>query len=133
MRSTGRKTEGRPGELFETLPNRSASRMRTCLLLSRRDVPQRRRRGRRRHDPSVTVRRWRTSALSKLRILRAVPVLLVLGLLVHFLLPRLDTVEDSLKTLWTMAPRACARDSGPVIHFPPGWIRSRNSRLFISL
>jgi hypothetical protein len=29
----------------------------------------------------------------KLRILRAVPVLLVLGLLVHFLLPGLDTIE----------------------------------------
>jgi hypothetical protein len=42
----------------------------------------------------------------KLRILRAVPVLLVLGLLVHFLLPRLDTIENSLKTLRTMAPWA---------------------------
>jgi len=42
----------------------------------------------------------------KLRILRAVPVLVVLGLLVHFLLPRLDTIEDSLKTLRTMAPWA---------------------------
>jgi uncharacterized protein (TIRG00374 family) len=42
----------------------------------------------------------------KLRILRAVPVLLVLGLLVHFLLPRLDTIESSLKTLRTMAPWA---------------------------
>jgi uncharacterized protein (TIRG00374 family) len=44
----------------------------------------------------------------KLRILRAVPVLLVLGLLVHFLLPRLDTIEDSLTTLRTMAPWAIA-------------------------
>jgi len=42
----------------------------------------------------------------KLRILRAVPVLVVLGLLVHFLLPRLDTIENSLKTLRTMAPWA---------------------------
>jgi len=42
----------------------------------------------------------------KLRILRAVPVLLVLGLLVHFLLPRLDTIENSLKTLRTLAPWA---------------------------
>jgi uncharacterized protein (TIRG00374 family) len=42
----------------------------------------------------------------KLRILRAVPVLVVLGLLVHFLLPRVDTIEDSLKTLRTMAPWA---------------------------
>ena len=32
----------------------------------------------------------------KLRILRAVPVLLVLGLLVHFLLPRLDTTLPTL-------------------------------------
>src|SRR5258706_13291391 len=42
----------------------------------------------------------------KLRILRAVPVILVLGLLVHFLLPRIDTIGDSLKTLRTMAPWA---------------------------
>ena len=42
----------------------------------------------------------------KLRILRAVPVLLVLGLLVHFLLPRLDTIQNSLMTLRTMAPWA---------------------------
>jgi uncharacterized protein (TIRG00374 family) len=42
----------------------------------------------------------------KFRILRAVPILLVLGLLVHFLLPRLDTIEDSLATLRTLAPWA---------------------------
>src|SRR4051812_27386259 len=42
----------------------------------------------------------------RFRILRAVPVLLVLGLLVHFLLPRLDTIEDSLVTLRTLAPWA---------------------------
>jgi uncharacterized protein (TIRG00374 family) len=42
----------------------------------------------------------------KFRILRAVPVLLVLGLLVHFLLPRLDTIEDSLATLKTLKPWA---------------------------
>jgi uncharacterized protein (TIRG00374 family) len=42
----------------------------------------------------------------KFRILRAVPVLVVLGLLVHFLLPRLDTIEDSLATLRTLAPWA---------------------------
>jgi uncharacterized protein (TIRG00374 family) len=42
----------------------------------------------------------------KLRILRAVPILLVLGLLIHFLLPRIDTIEDSLKTLRTMTPWA---------------------------
>jgi glycosyltransferase 2 family protein len=42
----------------------------------------------------------------KFRILRAVPILVVLGLLVHFLLPRLDTIEDSLTTLRTLAPWA---------------------------
>src|SRR5882757_3851992 len=42
----------------------------------------------------------------KLRLLRAVPILVVLGLLVHFLLPRLDTIQSSLKTLRTMAPWA---------------------------
>src|SRR5438309_4040424 len=42
----------------------------------------------------------------KFRILRAVPVLLVLGLLVHFLLPRLDTIGDSLATLRTLVPWA---------------------------
>jgi hypothetical protein len=42
----------------------------------------------------------------KFRILRAVPILLVLGLLVHFLLPRLDTIEDSLTTLRTLKPWA---------------------------
>src|SRR4051794_41437072 len=40
------------------------------------------------------------------RLLRAVPVLVVLGLLVHFLLPRLDTIEDSLATLRTLKPWA---------------------------
>ncbi|HEV7426581.1 MAG TPA: YbhN family protein [Thermoanaerobaculia bacterium] len=49
------------------------------------------------HDPSPPL---------KFRILRAVPVLLVLGLLVHFLLPRLDTIEDSLATLRTLKPWA---------------------------
>jgi glycosyltransferase 2 family protein len=44
----------------------------------------------------------------KLRILRAVPVLLVLGLLVHFLLPRIDTIENSLKTMRTLVPWAIA-------------------------
>jgi uncharacterized protein (TIRG00374 family) len=42
----------------------------------------------------------------KFRILRAVPILIVLGLLVHFLLPRLDTIEDSLATLRTLKPWA---------------------------
>src|SRR4051795_8551338 len=40
------------------------------------------------------------------RLLRAVPVLVVLGLLVHFLLPRLDTIGDSLATLRTLKPWA---------------------------
>jgi uncharacterized protein (TIRG00374 family) len=44
----------------------------------------------------------------KLRILRAVPVIVILGLLVHFLLPRLDTIEDSLLTLRKLAPWAIA-------------------------
>lgn len=42
----------------------------------------------------------------KFRVLRAVPILLVLGLLVHFLLPRLDTIEDSFATLRTLKPWA---------------------------
>ena len=42
----------------------------------------------------------------RLHLLRIVPALVVLGLLVHFLLPRLDSVADSLKTLRTMAPWA---------------------------
>jgi len=42
----------------------------------------------------------------KFRILRAVPILIILGLLVHFLLPRLDTIEDSFATLRTLKPWA---------------------------
>jgi len=37
--------------------------------------------------------------LLRLRLLRAIPIVIVLGLLVHFLLPRLGTIEDSLKTI----------------------------------
>ena len=44
----------------------------------------------------------------KLRILRVVPVVLILGLLVHLLLPRLDTITDSLETLRSMKPWAIA-------------------------
>jgi uncharacterized protein (TIRG00374 family) len=44
----------------------------------------------------------------KLRILRMVPIVIILGLLVHLLLPRLDTFTDSLKTLRTLAPWAIA-------------------------
>jgi uncharacterized protein (TIRG00374 family) len=42
----------------------------------------------------------------KLRILRFAPIVVILGLLVHFLLPRLDSIEDSLKTLRSMTPWA---------------------------
>jgi glycosyltransferase 2 family protein len=42
----------------------------------------------------------------RLHLLRAVPVVIILGLLVHFLLPRLDTIQDSLETMRTMAPWA---------------------------
>jgi uncharacterized protein (TIRG00374 family) len=44
----------------------------------------------------------------KLRILRVAPIVLILGLLVHLLLPRLDTITDSLKTLRSLAPWAIA-------------------------
>jgi uncharacterized protein (TIRG00374 family) len=42
----------------------------------------------------------------KLRILRMAPVVVILGLIVHLLLPRLDTITDSLKTLHSLAPWA---------------------------
>jgi len=42
----------------------------------------------------------------KLRILRAAPVVVILGLLIHLLLPRLDTITDSLETLRSMRPWA---------------------------
>jgi uncharacterized protein (TIRG00374 family) len=42
----------------------------------------------------------------KLRILHSVPALVILGLLVHFLLPRLDSIEDSFETIRSMAPWA---------------------------
>ena len=44
----------------------------------------------------------------KLRILRAAPVVVILGLLVHLLLPRLDTIADSLETLRSLRPWAIA-------------------------
>lgn len=44
----------------------------------------------------------------KLRILRAAPIVLILGLLVHLLLPRLDTITNSLETVRSMAPWAVA-------------------------
>lgn len=42
----------------------------------------------------------------KLQLLRAIPVLVVLGLLVHFVLPRLGTIDESFETLRTMLPWA---------------------------
>ena len=36
--------------------------------------------------------------------MRIVPIAIVLGLLVHFLLPRIDTIESSLQTLRAMRP-----------------------------
>jgi uncharacterized protein (TIRG00374 family) len=41
-----------------------------------------------------------------LKLLRAIPMVIVLGLLVHFLLPRLGTIEDSLKLVRHLRPVA---------------------------
>ena len=41
-------------------------------------------------------------------LLRMVPAVVVLGLLVHFLLPRLDSVTESIATMRTLAPWAIA-------------------------
>jgi uncharacterized protein (TIRG00374 family) len=49
-----------------------------------------------------------TSRPLQLHIFRWVPIVLILGLLIYFLLPRLDTIEDSLKTLRTLVPWAIA-------------------------
>jgi len=43
---------------------------------------------------------------SALHILRVVPIVVVLGLLVHFVLPRIDTITSALQTLRTMKPWA---------------------------
>ena len=43
-----------------------------------------------------------------LHIFRVVPMLVVFALLVHFLLPRIDAITDSLQTLRMMAPWAIA-------------------------
>ena len=40
----------------------------------------------------------------RLQMLRFVPMLLILGLLIHFLLPRLGTIQDSFATMRTMKP-----------------------------
>ncbi|HEX9160291.1 MAG TPA: lysylphosphatidylglycerol synthase transmembrane domain-containing protein [Thermoanaerobaculia bacterium] len=37
-----------------------------------------------------------------IRLLRAVPIILILGLLVHYVLPRIGTIQDSLETMRTM-------------------------------
>ena len=42
----------------------------------------------------------------KLRILRAAPVVIILGLLVHLLLPRLDTIAESFHTVRSLKPWA---------------------------
>lgn len=44
----------------------------------------------------------------QLRILRILPVVIVLALLVNFILPRIGTIEEALKTIRTMAPWAVA-------------------------
>lgn len=43
-----------------------------------------------------------------LHILRFVPMVVILGLLVHFLLPRIGTIQESLGTMKKMAPWAIA-------------------------
>lgn len=43
---------------------------------------------------------------SSLHVLRILPIVIVLGLLVHFVLPRIDTIADALETLRTMKPWA---------------------------
>ena len=40
----------------------------------------------------------------RLQLLRFIPVVVVLGLLVHFLLPRLGTIQESVKTMTQLAP-----------------------------
>jgi uncharacterized protein (TIRG00374 family) len=44
----------------------------------------------------------------QLQLLRLVPVLIILGLLVHFVLPRLDSVQNSIDTMRHLAPLAIA-------------------------
>ncbi|HEY6842960.1 MAG TPA: YbhN family protein [Thermoanaerobaculia bacterium] len=44
----------------------------------------------------------------ELRILRVLPIVIVLALLVNFILPRIGTIEEALKTVRTMAPWAIA-------------------------
>lgn len=45
---------------------------------------------------------------ARVRLLRLVPIVIVLGLLVHVVLPRVASVESSLQTIRTLAPWAIA-------------------------
>ncbi len=42
----------------------------------------------------------------RMQLLRIIPVVLVLGLLIHFVLPRLGSVADSIDALHTLKPWA---------------------------
>ena len=42
------------------------------------------------------------------RLLRFVPMIVVLGLVIHLVLPRIDSIEDSIATMRTLAPWALA-------------------------
>ena len=42
----------------------------------------------------------------RLRVLRMVPVVIVLGLIVHFVLPRIGQIDESFKTMRTLTPWA---------------------------
>jgi uncharacterized protein (TIRG00374 family) len=44
----------------------------------------------------------------RLQLLRLVPILIILGLLVHFVLPRLDSVQNSIDTMRQLRPWAIA-------------------------
>lgn len=44
----------------------------------------------------------------RLQLLRLLPVLIILGLIVHFVLPRLESVENSIDTMRHLAPWALA-------------------------
>ena len=59
-------------------------------------------------DAAEATLRQREPQPVRMHLLRIVPALVVLGLLVHFLLPRLDSVADSIATMRSMAPWAIA-------------------------
>ena len=44
----------------------------------------------------------------RLSLLRFLPILIVLGLIVHFVLPRIESVQDSIETMRLLAPWAIA-------------------------